>query len=895
MSDVERESDLGPESDLAPESDVRPEPPASPPRATMRLQFHAGFTFGDAARQADYLAALHVSHLYASPILRARPGSTHGYDIVDPSEVNPELGGEEGYRRLVEALRQQGLGVIVDIVPNHMAVIGAENAWWNDVLSDGQASRYAKYFDIDWEPIDEAMRGKVLLPFLGRPYGEALRQGEISIAFDTAADRYGARYFDHAFPLSPQSRHAVEQLGLEAFNAPNREARARLHALLEAQHYRLAWWRSANDAVNWRRFFDINELAALRVEDEEVFEATHATLLRLFAEGLIDGFRVDHIDGLADPAGYCRRLRARLDALADQRPDGLPRRPYIVVEKILAAGERLSPDWGSDGATGYDFMNEASGVLHDPGGEAALNRLWASVSGRSPNFPEEEERSRREVLERTFAGQLDATVAALHRLAVADLAARDVGAPAIRRALTEILVHLHAYRSYRDAPADDVLASAVARAKRASLRRDRDVVERLAAWLGGRKAVAGAEAIQAEAIRRFQQLSAPLAAKAVEDTAFYRYGRLLSRLDVGFDATRLAIPVAEFHASCAERLREFPDTMLATATHDHKRGEDVRARLAVLSELAADWANKTRQWIETSAPLRHRFESGLAPARADIAVLLQTIVGAWPLTLRLDDQEGLAAFAARVAGWQLKALREAKLASDWEEPDEGYEAAARDFTTRLFDGEPRGLLADIAGFADRIAPAGAVNGLTQTLLKLTTPGVPDTYQGAEFWDLSLVDPDNRRPVDFDARRNALGEEVAIADLARDWRSGCVKQAVVRASLALRHRRPELFARGSYAPLTVEGPAADHLIAFSRRRGDEFAVVVACRLPAHMLGPEGVVIPSEAWEGTNLQLPPQIAAAMARDVLTDEEFAFETPEVPVATILKSLPAALLTNA
>ncbi len=869
--------------------------PPTPPRATMRLQFHKGFTFDDAVRHVGYLDELHVSHLYASPILSARPGSMHGYDVVDPTKVNPELGGEDGYRRLVAALRRLGLGIIVDIVPNHMAIIGADNAWWKDVLQNGQASAYAKYFDIDWAPADETLRGKVLLPFLGRPYGEALREGEISVGHDAAADQYEARYFDHAFPLSLKCRQAIEQLGLEAFNAPNREAHARLHALLEAQHYRLAWWQSANDAINWRRFFEINELAALRIEDEEVFEATHATLFRLFAEGLIDGFRVDHVDGLADPGGYCRRLRLRLDELAERRPEGAPRRPYIVVEKILAAGERLPQDWGCDGTSGYDFMNEVAGVLHDPAGEAALNMLWASVSGRSHHFVEEEERSRREILERAFAGQLDAAVAVLHRLAHAELAARDVGAPALRRALGEILVHLRAYRTYGDTPSDhSILDAAVAGAKRTCLRRDRPVVERLAAWLGGGKAASGAEALQSEAVRRFRQLSAPLAAKAVEDTAFYRYGRLLSRLDVGFDAARLAISVPEFHEACAARLRQFPDTMLATATHDHKRGEDARARLAVLSEFATEWASNARHWIEASAPLRQRFENGLAPTRGDIAILLQTIVGAWPLALGVDDAAGLAEFASRVAGWQLKALREAKLATDWVSPDEAYEAAAHGFVTRLFAGEPPGLLADIASFAQHIAAAGAVNGLTQTLLKLTTPGVPDTYQGAEFWDFSLVDPDNRRPVDFDARREALSHQAPMTALAEDWRSGRLKQAVIRGALALRHRRPELFARGEYAPLTLEGPQADHLIAFSRHLGDDFAVVIACRLPGRLLEAEGIVVPSGAWSGTRVSLPPQMVNATVRDALTDEEFAFAVPEVPVEAILNWLPAALLTN-
>ena len=867
---------------------------ARPPRATMRFQFHKGFTFDDGARQAGYLAALQVSHLYASPILKARPGSMHGYDVIDPGQVNPELGGEDGFRRLVATLRGCDLGIIVDIVPNHMAVIGGGNAWWNDVLQHGQASRYAKYFDIDWSPGDEALRGKVLLPILSRPYGEALEQNEIMIVFDAEADRYEVRVSGHACPVSPNGRTTIERLGLAAFGERTPEGRARLSDLLDSENFRLAWGQSANDAINWRRFFEITELAALRVEDEEVFEATHATLFRLYAEGQIDGFRVDHIDGLADPAGYCRRLRSRLDMLATPRA-------YLVVEKILGAGEQLPPDWGCDGTTGYDFTNEVSGVLHAPAGEAPLSRLWATASGRSSRFVEEEVASRRELLERGFAAQLDAAVSALHRLAGADLSTRDIGAPAIKRALVEILVHLKAYRTYPDpagSNADDqsVLAHAVAQAMLTCLRGDREVVERLAGWLGGQSVTADARDLQVEAIRRFQQLSAPLAAKAVEDTAFYRYGRLLSRLDVGFDAERFAISVPEFDEACLARRRHFPDAMLATATHDHKRGEDTRARLAVLSEMAEEWAAKAMQWIEESAPLRQSQDNRLAPSHGDIAILLQTIVGAWPLALGIDDREGLQAFAARIADWQVKALREAKLATDWASPDEAYEAAARAFVERLFAGEIPGLVADIGAFVERIAPTGAVKGLTQTLLKLTTPGVPDIYQGAEFWDFSLVDPDNRRPVDYDERRSALRKNIPMAELTRDWRSGRIKQAVVRSVLALRHERPNLFARGDYASLTLEGPLADNLIAFRRCYRDDVVIVVACRLPHGLLDPAGGIgAAGSAWGQTRLRLPRPIGAVEGRDALTGEAFAFAGDDAPIARIFRNLPIAVLTNA
>jgi len=624
-------------------------------------------------------------------------------------------------------------------------------------------------------------------------------------------------------------------------------------------------------------------------------------LFRLFAEGLIDGFRVDHVDGLADPSAYCRRLRARLEALAANRGDGQARRPYLIVEKILGPGERLPGDWGCDGTSGYDFMNEVSGVLHDPAGETPLGRLWAGVSGRSARFAEEEDKGRREMLERGFAAQLDAATQSLHRLASADLSARDVAAPAIRRSLVEILAHMRAYRTYHDPQglrrvSQDVLDGAVEKAKLTSLRQDQGVVEHIAGWLSGRESAAGASQLQGEAIRRFQQLSAPLAAKAVEDTAFYRYGRLLSRLDVGFEAERFSLSVSDFHDACGRRLRDFPDALLATATHDHKRGEDTRARLAVLSELAEEWSAKVRQWIEGAAALRQAIDGALAPSRGDIAILLQTIVGAWPLLLDEGDREGIAEFAARIVRWQTKALREAKLATDWAAPNEAYEAAARAFVERLFADECAPLRADIAAFARRIAPAGAINGLTQMLLKLTTPGAPDIYQGAEFWDFSLVDPDNRRPVDFAARRAALASREPIDELARNWRNGRVKQAVARQALALRHERPGLFARGDYEKLTVEGPHAENVIAFGRQRGPDVAVVVACRLPARLVGmSQEIAVPSQAWSRTSVLLPPSLVGVPARDALSGEAFQFDEADVAVGRILGRLPLALLTDA
>ncbi|MGB9367885.1 MAG: malto-oligosyltrehalose synthase [Xanthobacteraceae bacterium] len=800
------------------------------PRATYRLQFHKGFTFADAERLVSYFARLGISHLYASPITTARPGSMHGYDVVDPTRVNPELGGEETLRKFVATLRAVGLGLIVDIVPNHMAV-GAENAWWFDVLRHGPQSRYASYFDIDWNAEDAALRGKLLLPVLGKPLCETIDAGELKI------EDLEVRYFEHRFPLRPD----------EDVSAP-------LPELLARQHYRLASWRIANDAINWRRFFDINELAALCMEHAAAFEESHALVFRLYAEGLIDGVRVDHVDGLADPAGYCRKLRERLEALAVGRPKSAPReRPYIVVEKILLRDETLPTDWTCDGTSGYDFMNDVSAVQHNPAVQTALGALWESVSGRSANFPTEEYTARREIIARSFSAQLEACVVSFQRLA--GLQGAELARPSLRRALIELLAHFPIYRTYAtetQRPARDrpFLEAAVAGARETCLPADRMVVDTLAAWLGERVRDPKAADIQSRAVTQFQQLSAPIAAKAVEDTAFYRYGRLLSRNDVGFEADVLGVSPADFHVRVLRRQADFRYAMLATATHDHKRGEDIRARLAVVSERATEWASVLTRWIEQCGLLRRQSNRGLLPHAGDIAMLLQTIVGAWPLDLEMAAHDGRRAFAERLARWQEKALREAKLATDWTMPNQEYESAARHLTMALVaDNALPDLLNDIAVFAGRISAAGAVNSLAQTLLKLTVPGVPDFYQGAEFWDFSLVDPDNRRPVDFAARAGGP-DDSPLRSLTHNWRDGRIKQAVIARTLALRRACPALFADGSHEPLEVRGTFADCVIAFARRLGDDMVVAVVPRTASQMLRSErDIVFDLAAWRGT----------------------------------------------
>jgi malto-oligosyltrehalose synthase len=881
----------------------------------MRLQLHRDFTFAEAARLVPYLVALGISHLYTSPILTARAGSTHGYDVTDPTRVNPELGGEAGLRRLVAALRGAGAGLIVDIVPNHMAAGGLENPWWGDVLRYGRASRYAKFFDIDWDSPDPALRAKVLAPFLGEPYGNALRDGKIILDYDRDSPRF--RYYATHFPIRPEDHAEIAAAPPSAFDPRTESGRLRLHRLLERQHYRLAWWRSANDTINWRRFFDINGLAALRVEDEVVFDATHATLLRLYGEGLIDGFRVDHVDGLADPAAYCHRLRTRLDELAVQRPPDAPSGPaWLVVEKILGPGERLPDDWEVHGTSGYDFMDEVSALLHDASGASTLRRLWHTVSGRSADFAAEDICARREVLERSFTAQLDATVSSLHRIAQMRLDTRDTTKAVIRRALLALLGRFPVYRSYGIGRPSTVLAAAVADAMADVPALYRATLALLERWLG--------EEATPEAAIRFQQLSAPLAAKAVEDTAYYRYGVLLSRNEVGANPRCFSATPAEFHAACLARHERFPDGMLATATHDHKRGEDLRARLMVLSERAQEWECIVRHWLEMNA--RHRRQGAHpTPFPGDEAMLYQIIVAAWPAELELGDAPGVRTFTDRLADYELKALREAKLATDWTAPDLQYEDAVKSFLYAIMTPADR-FAVEARHVARRIGPAGAVNGLSQTLLKLTTPGVPDLYQGAELWDQSLVDPDNRRAVDFNRRIDAMANDQSPLALAAHWQDGTVKQAVIRCALALRREVPELFARGTYQPLVAAGPQAHHVVAFARSLGGTHCLVVVPRLVSKLLEPpsallpttepdaagEGaragsmpsefaqartvlpITIPADRWQSTTLHAPDALIGQNLRDCLSGTRLGPLGHEIPMAMITTRFPVALLVS-
>ncbi|EZP25820.1 malto-oligosyltrehalose synthase [Pseudomonas sp. RIT288] len=873
-----------------------------PLRATLRLQFHKGFTLEQAVPLVPYFARLGISHIYASPLLAARAGSMHGYDVVDPTQVNPELGGEPALRRLVSTLREHNMGLILDIVSNHMAVGGGDNPWWLDLLEWGRLSPYGEFFDIQWHSPDPLMEGQLLLPFLGSDYGVALQEGTLKLRFDAQQGRFHVEHYEHHFPIcpndygellkplealksladrfstlsyqteahalaiplkaelkelasDPQILAAIEER-LAAYDSTTAEGFDKLHQLLERQSYRLASWRTAADDINWRRFFDINELGGLRVERPAVFEATHGKIFQLIAEGLVDGLRIDHIDGLADPRGYCRKLRRRLDSLVPGRH--LP----IYVEKILGAGESLRTDWAVDGSTGYEFMNQLSLLQHDPDGEHVLGDLWQRRTERPAAFIEEAQLARQQILNGSLASDCESVAQALLQVARDDLMTRDLTLGAIRRVLQALIVHFPVYRTYisalgRSAQDEQFFQQAMDGARQTLGEGDWPVLDCVAAWLGGtpwrHKPRGRSRKILKHACVRFQQLTSPAAAKAVEDTALYRSAVLLSRNDVGYNTEQFSAPVSDFHAVNQQRLAAFPDNLLATATHDHKRGEDTRARLAVLSERGHWYAEQVELWRALARPLR---DDDQVPSSGDELILYQALLGSWPLQLRDDDQAGFSDYAERIWQWQQKALREAKLQSSWSAPNEAYENAAQTFTQRLLTGDEGELLrAALSKTVNSIAAAGALNSLAQTLLRMTVPGVPDLYQGNEFWDFSLVDPDNRRPVDYAAREQALDGHAPLAQLLANWRDGRIKQALIAQVLNLRAEHAELFRRGTYQALEVLGEQAHNVLAFAREHEGRYAIVIVPIRCATLLENSAVPqVDALRWGDTRVVLP-----------------------------------------
>jgi (1->4)-alpha-D-glucan 1-alpha-D-glucosylmutase len=909
------------------------------PSATYRLQLRKGFGFREAAALAPYLARLGVSHVYFSPYLRSRPGSTHGYDIVGHGEPNPELGGADDFAALAAALRSHGLGQIVDIVPNHMGVGGADNPWWLDVLEWGAQSQYARWFDIDWEPRGREGDGKLLVPFLGNQFGIELAAGALRLAFDAEAGSFAVwAYGTHKLPISPphydrilgREHPLLERFG-DAFAHPGQErphaaVRARelqselaaavagdpeleaairravgrfdgapgdleswgrLRALIAQQHWRPAYFRVAADDINYRRFFNVNDLAGIRMELPEVFEETHAFLFRLVGDGIVDGLRIDHIDGLLDPKQYCIRLRERA-----------PRPIYLVVEKILAPHERLPPDWQVDGTTGYEFANLVTGLLMDPAGEEPLTRFYAAFTGRDENFADMVRSAKIGIMENEMAGELNVLAREAYRVARSNPLTADFTHNLVERALKEIIAAFPVYRTYVDGEGRPSEADrrdidwALAQARRQDAALDPSVFDFLHGLLtGDLVAEPGSGFSRIEVVRvamRAQQFSGPVMAKGLEDTAFYRFNRMLALNEVGGHPAHFSVSIAAFHQANRLRAQHAPHAMLATATHDTKRGEDARARLAVISEMPEEWSRQVTLWSRMLRGPEGATGPDAWPDPNDEYAFYQVLLGAWPVELMADvrEPEAMQAFCERVEGAMIKAVREAKVHTTWVRPDETYEELILRFTRHALDvTRANPFLESFAAFQATVAGLGARNSIVQTVLKLTVPGVPDIYQGAEAWDFSMVDPDNRRPIDFATRETLLDEMGATTDLGAllgDWRDGAVKLRIIATLLRFRARHRALFDDGSYTPLATAGPAAERICAFLRQGGGG-AVVVAVAL--HPLrGADGMA-------ETTIALPAGLAAPW-ENVLTGEVLVPLSDALAVPGLLAAVPVAVL---
>lgn len=951
------------------------------PRATYRIQFHAGMRFEAATRLVPYLDALGVSHLYASPYLAARRGSTHGYDIVDHNALNPEVGTPEDHDALCQALAAHGMHQLLDIVPNHMGVLEADNAWWLDVLECGEASAHAATFDIEWNPAAPELRGKVLLPVLGDHYGRVLEAGELKLAFDPAAGAFHIAYYDHRFPLDPRTfpdvfaavpapddgesgqALAVVQSLLDAFgHLPERDSRdtallgarrrdkvlhkqqlaeacarhawlrdwidacvARLNGtpgtpssfdgldhLIERQAYRLAFWRVAGDDVNYRRFFDISTLAALRMERPEVFEDTHRTVLRWLGEGRLSGLRIDHPDGLADPRGYFERLQQRHQrVLIDAgRP---PRALYVSVEKILAEHEHVPSDWPVHGGTGYRFSNQVNGVFVDGRHEQRFDEIHARFVGSSDSFDEILREAKLLVMSTALASDLQWLTEALFRIAQHERTSRDFTRNRLRAALVETAAGFPVYRTYiGPAGVEDRdrqhTAWAVAEAKRHTPAADVSAIDFLQDVLLGAPSLTDATR-RAEAlafVSRWQQFTAPVMAKSMEDTAFYRYHRLISLNDVGGDPRRFGMSVSAFHAANVARSRFLPHTMLGTSTHDSKRSEDVRARIDVLSEIPDAWEAAVQRWSAMNRPRAERSDSAI-PA-ADEYLLYQTLVGVWPLGE--ITPEVLGEVRGRVQAYMQKAVREAKVHTSWINPNEASESALARFIDHLLGTrDPNPFLTDFEAWVAPVSRFGCWNSLSQVALKLTSPGVPDVYQGCEVWNFSLVDPDNRRPVDFDGLRAQLravltlyeGDRLppdAIGRLAGALDDGRLKLLMTARLLALRRTLPQVFTGGAYQALELDGPAASHAIAYARQHESGTVVVVASRLLSTLTAHDPSGLSPRAWAGTQVNGPPAPPSGW-RDWLTGRRVgagdAGATGALPLDQLLADFPFAVLVPA
>jgi (1->4)-alpha-D-glucan 1-alpha-D-glucosylmutase len=919
-------------------------PPAIP-TATYRLQLSAAFTFDDAAKLVAYLKALGISHLYASPFLKARAGSTHGYDIIDHNEINREFGGEASFIRLSEALAAADIGLILDFVPNHMGIFHADNSWWLDVLEWGEKSPYAAAFDIDWDLLPHRRGGGVLLPILGTPYGHALENGDIVLKYDAGEGSFSAWYYEHRLPIRPDRYGEMLRIIVNAAGAGNQpagrgllELAARhrgprspsraaapafkaalaavaggadviahgihiyrpsrgdpdsalpLHRLLERQHYRVAHWRLAASEINYRRFFDINSLAGLRVEDLETFRRVHALVARLTADGRLHGLRLDHIDGLLDPIQYCRRLQRLIRAAQGGSRRGF----YLIVEKILADGEPMPGLPAVDGTTGYEWLNVISRVLVDGSGLEPLDRFRREATDNPRPFAQILERAKLRVLENLLSSEFTVLVRLLARIAAGHYRTRDFTITRLEAALRLFILEFPVYRTYVTAagpsPQDRSIIDRTIDAARARwFGPDAEIFDFLREILTLDLVAPGRSGYSGARVRRFafkvQQFTGPMMAKSLEDTAFYRYHRLLALNEVGGDPAAAGLSASEFHRRMGERAAQAPHGLTATATHDTKRGEDARMRVLALAELSDEWIGAVTEWRRLNDRFAGKAGNLRTPSSGLEYMLYQTLIGAWPLT---GPDESL---IERMETYAIKAAREGKVETSWINPDEAYEAGVKRFLRGILSpGESAAFISSLTELARRTALLGALNSLSQLALKATMPGVPDFYQGTEFWDLSLVDPDNRRPVDFSARAaalNRLEREPDWASLAEAWPDGRIKLALARRLLALRNGSAALFADGAYRPVEVRGRDRDHVVAFARASGRDAVVVAVGRVFAPFTDRGRRWPRAQDWDA---ELVLDGLSAM-RDGLAPHGL-FPDRHIPMAKLFTHLPVAIL---
>jgi (1->4)-alpha-D-glucan 1-alpha-D-glucosylmutase len=955
------------------------------PVSTYRLQFHAGFTFTDATALVPYLHALGITDCYCSSYLHAVAGSLHGYDVADPTSLNPEVGTEDDFRRFVEALQAHGMGQVLDVVPNHMGIARSANRWWQDVLENGPSSRHAKVFDIDWQPLKPELAHKVLLPILGDQYGTVLERGEIRLVYQEGA--FCLRYFETTLPVAPRSyvqilRHRVDVLtrdlgeeqpdliellsiitslerlptrdeqdpdrlaerqrekevakrrlgdlvrrseAVDAFIAENvRQFNGQpgvpssvdlLDRLLGDQAYRLAHWRVASEEINYRRFFDINELAAVRMEDPDVFEEAHRLVFRLLHDRAVTGLRIDHVDGLYDPGDYLRRLQARASELQAGSGDGPI---FIVVEKILAPDEPLPESWPVDGTTGYEFANAVNGLLVHQGHARAFDDIYARFTGDRTTFADLAYQKKKLIMQVSMAGEMNVLAHRLNLFSERNRHYRDFTLNILVHAIREIIACFPVYRTYVTAGSEPVSprdARYIDRAVDEAKRRNpataaqvfdfvRDVLLKRADYIP--------EQERDEYIRfvtRFQQTTSPVTAKGIEDTAFYVYNRLVSLNEVGGEPAHFGVSPDDLHGWLAERHRQWPSALSTTSTHDTKRSEDVRARISVLSEIPGAWRAALARWSRLNKRHHTTVRAHAAPDRNEEYLLYQTLLGAWPLEARGTDPGE--PFVERICEYMTKALREAKRHSSWLNPNAAWEEAVGRFVREvLHPVRSARFLEDFRPMATRVAHSGIWNSLTQTLIKIAAPGVPDFYQGTEVWNLSLVDPDNRRPVDFGRREELLAQlprlntdsnavrlepdaASPVDDLVTARLDGRIKLYVIATALRARRAEGDLYLRGDYIPLAVTGPRAGHVFAFARQLEGRAAVVIVPRLTATLLhDPATAPVGRRVWADTRVVLPDTISAQSWRDTFTDH--AMPGGHIDVAEALQRFPVALLSR-